>query len=260
MPPTLLSSVATDNKLDSFLGAVYQAFPTGGTATTSLPGAPSLTPDTFLYGPNVTLFIPRNAAMSFLGPTLSSLSSLDLKRMASYHLVPGRILGSDSLTNGSTLLSACPAGPDGSKSQLNVPLHITRTGNGLYVNSARVVASDILLSNGVLHILDNVLFPDASESRPDPALPSQPPVWPVPDPASQRGGTPFTSALPCTTQGRPTTSTDAATARRTSSRTMTTSVSKDGAAAPAAARCTGHVQLAMAGVVGLGLGVGLAIL
>ncbi len=109
--------------------------------------------------------------------------------MLSYHLVPGAVLPSPLLSNNSNL----------STSAL-VPLHITRAGNNLYADSAQVIQPDVLIANGVLHIIDEVLSPSAPAALPNPALASQAPVLPATGATSTGTGapTPFTSALPCT--------------------------------------------------------------
>jgi len=53
---------------------------------------------------------------------------------------------------------------------------ITEADNSVFINSARVLQPDILLSNGVLHVIDNVLDYNATGVRPNPALASQQPV------------------------------------------------------------------------------------
>ena len=65
-----------------------------------------------------------------------------LRRILLYHVVPGRVLSSDLLTTASADSAAGPA-----------------LSFGLRVGTANVVKADILCSNGVIHVIDQVLIP-----------------------------------------------------------------------------------------------------
>ncbi|MCJ1465644.1 hypothetical protein MMC07_004263 [Pseudocyphellaria aurata] len=116
---------------------------------------------------DITIFAPNNAAFQNLGTTLSHLTIEQLSDLLKYHVVNGshRVSYSDSLVDG-TKLQTLEGGT----------ITITFASNSLFVNSARVLQQDILLANGVLHVLDNVLSPNASNARPAPTLRSQVPV------------------------------------------------------------------------------------
>ncbi|EJT70764.1 hypothetical protein GGTG_11787 [Gaeumannomyces tritici R3-111a-1] len=197
---------------------------------------------------DVTIFAPVTAAFQFLGPSLTSLDAADLRRVLRYHLVPGKVTPASALQNG-TKLSTAAGGEGGGGARLS----IRRSGNQLFVNSAKVVVPDILIANGVVHLVDGVLNPDAPDVVPDPASDAQPPVFAVSasgtvvgGPTGARAPTPFTTALPCTANCP--TPTSASSARSTS--TSVRSSSSSGVAV-AAARCTGAAMaVAAAGVVG----------
>ncbi|KAK3290795.1 FAS1 domain-containing protein [Chaetomium fimeti] len=192
---------------------------------------------------DVTIFAPRNAAFQQLAGAFADMDDETLKRILRYHIVPGQLSHVWELKNSSSLASA----DKGNK------VSITRHTNFIYVNSAEVIQADILISNGLVHMIDNVLSPDKAGARPDVTLTTaQSPVFtPVGATATGTGEpTPFASDLPCTAScpaARPTgrlngAGTGEGDVERPSS-------SNAGVALP---RCTG---LAGAGV-GIGLAVG----
>jgi len=70
-----------------------------------------------------------------------------LRTIVLYHLVPG-LYGSDTFTNGAVL----PTLQGGE-------LVITVEGDSVMVNDANIVATDIGVSNGVIHLIDGILQP-----------------------------------------------------------------------------------------------------
>lgn len=116
---------------------------------------------------DLTIFAPNNDAFQRLGSTLSTMSTTELATLLEYHVVNGSdFVGySANLPNGTVL-----------KTRQGSNLTITFASNSLFVNSARVLQQDLLIANGVLHVIDNVLDYNASNVRPVPAIPTQPPV------------------------------------------------------------------------------------
>ena len=94
---------------------------------------------------DLTIFAPNNDAFQNIGSSLASMSSQDLAKLLNYHVVNGsNFVGySSSLKNG-TILKSLQGGN----------LSIILASNSMFVNSARVVQQDLLLSNGVLHVID----------------------------------------------------------------------------------------------------------
>jgi len=91
---------------------------------------------------DVTIFAPNNGAFNAIGNITGNLSTQQIENIAKYHVVLGKVEYSSLLGN-QTFETA--AGP-------NVTIrHINGT---YYVNSARIVVQDVLLSNGVAHIID----------------------------------------------------------------------------------------------------------
>jgi uncharacterized surface protein with fasciclin (FAS1) repeats len=142
--------------------------------------------DTVNNTPDITIFAPSNEAIQNIGSALANLTTEQVSEVLTYHVVTeGGIGYSSTLENGTTLNTA-----NGEE------LTITTNENGaIFVNNARVVASDILLANGVLHVLDEVLNP-LNATTADPESDEGEPVFENATPASD---VPFTSGQPTAT-------------------------------------------------------------
>lgn len=224
IPPARLGETTHSFQLPSFLGGLYAA---------------DLMPDV-AERKNVTIFAPQDKAFEAVGGSLLDLDAKALARVMGYHIVPNQVLVSSELSNGTHLDTLAGRGDDSEPT-----LMVRQAGNNKYVNSAQVVQPDILIANGIMHLISSVLNPDAAAVQPDPEAPNQPPLFP---PFSAEA--PFTSELPCTVSC-PVTSTASASATETSS-DLFTSVSED-----LAPRCTGRVAGAALGVLGVGAGMAL---
>jgi len=115
---------------------------------------------------DVTIFAPHNNAFSPVWDVLEEMSLEEIARVLRYHLVPSNVTYSWELKNGSSTTTYEGVGD----------MVITRHNNFIYVNSAQLMQQDILLPNGVMHIIDNVLSPDHTDARPDFSLEAQNPV------------------------------------------------------------------------------------
>lgn len=136
---------------------------------------------------DLTFFVPNNDAFQGLGTTLATMSPNDLKTLLSYHIVDSSafhgVAYSTKLLNG-TVLPSLQGGN----------LTITFASNSLFVNQARVIQGDLLLANGVMHIIDSVLNYNASGVQPNPQLPTAAAI--IPGSALPDNQVPFTSNLP----------------------------------------------------------------
>lgn len=56
-------------------------------------------------------------------------------------------------------------------------LRITIVDGDVFVNSARVVLPDVLVANGVVHVIDNVLNPNNTMAMPEPTASMQMPAF-----------------------------------------------------------------------------------
>lgn len=133
---------------------------------------------------DVTIFAPNNEAFNNIGSALANLSTDDLRDIIEYHIV-NSVHYSTNLTNGTTLRSE-----DDDRE-----LHITQNENGtIYVNAAEVVVPNVLIANGVLHIIDNVLNPNNTAAPSESATAGAPGF--TGSPASEQ---PYTSGQPTPT-------------------------------------------------------------
>ena len=108
--------------------------------------------DTVDTASNITCFIPENSAFQAIGATLATESQSNLSRILEYHVVKSGVFYSTDLMNGTNLTS-----------YNDLPLTITtEMENGtevIYVNSAKVITPNVLVANGVVHVIENVLNP-----------------------------------------------------------------------------------------------------
>ena len=136
---------------------------------------------------DLTFFVPNNDAFQNLGSTLSTMSPSNLEKLLSYHIVDSSkfrgVAYSTKLLNG-TVLPSLQGGN----------LTITFSSNSLFVNQARIVQGDLLLANGVMHIVDSVLDYNASGVQPNPQLATAAAI--IPGSALPDNQVPFTSNLP----------------------------------------------------------------
>ncbi|KAL2066310.1 hypothetical protein VTL71DRAFT_2381 [Oculimacula yallundae] len=100
------------------------------------------------YTANMTFFVPNSqAALTRFSDVLSvNLTADELGAFFNYHIFPNTVAYSPSLTNGTTL-----------RSQQGTNVTITTNNGDIYVNSAKVIATDYLAANGVLHVIDSIL-------------------------------------------------------------------------------------------------------
>ncbi|KAK4180476.1 FAS1 domain-containing protein [Triangularia setosa] len=246
VPPSRLELTARDayKDLTSFLGALYKS---------------GLAPDLSSQR-DITILAPRNAAFQSIASALDPLSREDLAAILRYHIIPDRVLSSSdlsSLGNSTGLSLVTLLGSDSKAGKVTV----SKAGNNIFFNSAQLLQADILLANGVVHIIDNVLNPDEFVEVPDPEARSQTPVFQVSKGAETRTGTripaPFTTWLPCTTDC-PEPTVDANTQRMTTTtgRNGVNSQSSSGMGAQitaAAAAAAGILGAAGMGVIGMGV-------
>jgi uncharacterized surface protein with fasciclin (FAS1) repeats len=100
-----------------------------------------------------TVFAPTDEAFAALpeGSLESLLADPEaLKQILLYHVVSGSVLAADVV------------GLDTAPSVEGSEIDITVDGDMVMVNEANVVATDIMASNGVIHVIDAVILPPAS--------------------------------------------------------------------------------------------------
>ncbi|KAF2814608.1 FAS1 domain-containing protein, partial [Mytilinidion resinicola] len=150
-PPTrfpdtaeLFSTAAEPFQLTSFLGATYYSPNKSVTAVAALLNETS----------DLTIFAPNNAALNTINNAISNLAKdpTALSTLLKYHIVASP-LGpwySTNFTDGNSTTLTTLAGES---------LTISFSSNSLFVNSARILTQDLLIANGVMHVIDAVLDP-----------------------------------------------------------------------------------------------------
>ncbi|KIW73290.1 hypothetical protein PV04_01422 [Phialophora macrospora] len=93
--------------------------------------------------PLITVFIPTNDAFAAAGV---STSSAGLASAISGHVVQGFAGYIPSLTNGSSFVT-----------QAGTTITVTIQGEDYFINNAKIVSSNLILENGVAHVIDSVL-------------------------------------------------------------------------------------------------------
>jgi transforming growth factor-beta-induced protein len=91
--------------------------------------------------------LPQGTLEDLLKPA----NKAKLRRILGYHVVPGRVMATDVLK----LNSAKAVSGD--------TIDINASGGSVRVDEARVIKTDITASNGVIHVIDSVILPDAAK-------------------------------------------------------------------------------------------------
>lgn len=112
-----------------------------------------------------TVFAPTDAAfaaaLEALGLTAEQLlaDTETLNSVLAYHVVPG-------VFSAETVVAAAGSSEEGVNVATLLPgttVSVTLDGESVKVNEATVVATDVLATNGVIHVIDAVLLPPAAE-------------------------------------------------------------------------------------------------
>jgi uncharacterized surface protein with fasciclin (FAS1) repeats len=94
--------------------------------------------------PNVTVFIPSNKAFQAIADTVAGLNKKQLQQVLLKHIVTGAVVYSPAIPAGKTVV----------ESALGENLTITNKGGAIAVDGAKVITANLLLSNGVGHLID----------------------------------------------------------------------------------------------------------
>ncbi|KAK2746840.1 hypothetical protein FQN57_002882 [Myotisia sp. PD_48] len=247
--PQSTSATLLAANLTSFLGAIQN-----GSATSN---ANDRT--------DVTIFVPRNEGFRRVGSVFSNISSSDLENIANYHIVEGKTIHSVDMKDESLQTSA------------NKDIHLSVINGVAFVNSARVVSTDLLVNNGVLHVISDVLNPNNETAEPVPdaypppvafegassvesdpltgGIPTPTSVIPLPAAASITGGSDGGGGGggggTATTSG-PSSTSETSTTETSTSETSTGPSTPTTTASPAGAAPTNPMQNQLAAIVGLG--------
>ncbi|KAH7400866.1 FAS1 domain-containing protein [Phaeosphaeria sp. MPI-PUGE-AT-0046c] len=131
--PENISSTATAAGLTSLRGALNATNLVNTVDTTS----------------NITIFAPNNAAFQAISSGLSNLTTEQITNVLTYHAVVGaQPIYSSAIKNGTVVPTLNGAN-----------LTVTVKNGSVFVNNAKVVMADVLVANGVVHVIDAVLNP-----------------------------------------------------------------------------------------------------
>jgi transforming growth factor-beta-induced protein len=96
-----------------------------------------------------TVFAPTDAAFAKLGVDISMLSKEELTDILLYHVVAASVMSTD-LENGFVQTAG------GYSIEIN-------TDEGARINTARVIQADVMATNGIIHVIDEVLLPPSED-------------------------------------------------------------------------------------------------
>jgi uncharacterized surface protein with fasciclin (FAS1) repeats len=108
---------------------------------------------------DLTIFAPNNDAFGAIGSEVDNLTDEQLLDIMKYHVVrdfqdsTNGVLYSTDLRNGVGSKNDCPDPLEITTAQ-GTTIYVRVIDEEIYVNSARVIATDWLVGNGVIHILD----------------------------------------------------------------------------------------------------------
>lgn len=97
-----------------------------------------------------TVFAPTDEAFARIPAEDLQAILADRDRLTAiltYHVVPGRVLAADVV------------GLDSAATVNGKAVTITTASDGVRIDGARVTATDIMASNGVIHVIDTVILP-----------------------------------------------------------------------------------------------------
>ena len=104
-----------------------------------------------LKGPGpFTVFAPTDAAFAKIPPAKLNALLADkaaLTKVLTYHVVPGMVVAAD-VKSGKV------------KTVEGEFLNVSATSAGVMVNDAKVIKTDVIATNGVIHVIDTVVVPN----------------------------------------------------------------------------------------------------
>ena len=106
-----------------------------------------------------TVFAPNDAAFKAAGiadtAAVNALPTATLTSILQYHVLGSRLAASDIPTAANT--------PQQTLLPTNGIVYVSKIGGALSVNGRRVITADAAADNGVVHVIDGVLMPPASD-------------------------------------------------------------------------------------------------
>ncbi|WP_420876901.1 fasciclin domain-containing protein [Rosistilla oblonga] len=98
-----------------------------------------------VFAPNDEAFakLPQGTIADLLKPE----NKAKLTAILTYHVVPGKVMAADVV------------GVKSAKTVNGKEVSVTVEGNTVMIDQSKVIATDIVTSNGVIHVIDSVLLP-----------------------------------------------------------------------------------------------------
>ncbi|KAK1585372.1 fasciclin domain-containing protein [Colletotrichum navitas] len=137
-----------------------------------------------------TVFAPTNAAFQAIGSTAAAMEPQDLARILEYHVLTNQVRFTPSVTM--TKMTH--------KSLMGEKVTLRKQDGNVFANSAKITISDIITSDGVMHVVDSVLNPASPKLAPGSSQPAF-------EGALQAANAPFTDGVNPTTNYIPASST-----------------------------------------------------
>ena len=161
--------------------------------------APSVLANYVDIAEDLTIFAPNNDALQSIASAFPSMTVQDFTALVEYHIVASNttVFYSANLPNGNVAQNGSIYNTTTLTTLQGGNLTVTFVANSLFVNQARIIQKDLLLSNGVLHIIDSVLDPNATGVAANPEDPA--PVQVVAGSSVPGNMLPFTTDLPTST-------------------------------------------------------------
>lgn len=146
LPQDIVVGGATIHKINKVL-----TLPTNASTTAASAGLTSIADAVTSSGlgglfdaaPGITAFIPTNGALDNISSVVEQLSVRQLQSVLLLHLVAGATVFSTDI----------PPGPSNVTSALGEVILLNNNSTGIYVDQSQVVAPDVILFNGVAHVI-----------------------------------------------------------------------------------------------------------
>lgn len=230
--PLVFSSTALAANLTGFVGALDSADLTNTVETTH----------------DITIFAPSNDAFQSISTLTQNLDKLELTNILNYHMVVGTVAYSTELSNQSLT------------TQTSAAIDIRVIDGAIFVNSVRIINTDILIAGGVMHIIDSVLDPDWVVTKPNVAATSAAVQFPQITNAGTASYVPFTSGLAVSSvvPALVETTVDVAQYRLTPSGSGSRATAASGSTKSVSSSAPAHHHLSTSAQAGIGVGVTIA--
>ncbi|KAF6826149.1 beta-ig-h3 fasciclin [Colletotrichum musicola] len=102
-----------------------------------------------------TVFAPTNEAFQAIGATAASMSQQNLTNILQYHVLANQVRLSSAVTS-----------KMGFKSMMGEKVTLRKEVGTVFANSAKITVADVITSDGVMHVIDNVLNPASPKLAP----------------------------------------------------------------------------------------------